>query len=292
MGEGNGQRQDSSGKGGGIESGKLPPFLDYRNLAMPITVNGMPVSDADIDAAAEEFADSPNPRQAAARTLVVRMLLRQRATVLEIEAEDEASALEALLEQEVSVPAVAADEVLRYFEGNRQKFRSGDLFEARHILFDTVTAERAERTERVRKAEGVLLLLKGNPENFEQVAKETSTCTTAKLGGQLGQLSHGSVVPEFWSALLGHGKPGLLPHLVKTRFGHHIVQIDRCAMGQPLPFEAVQVKIADYLATRLSTLMYQQYVATLIEHADIQGIDLSDQRKQAPGPGLPTDFSD
>lgn len=251
---------------------------------MPITVNGQPISDEEIAAETGSFADSPDPRQAAARSLVVRTLLRQRAATLEIEAEDEAGALEALIEREVAVPEVVDEEVSRFYEGNRQKFRSGDLFEARHILFEATGHDKANLA---RKAEAVLLLLKEHPERFEAMAKETSNCTSARTGGQLGQLSQGSVVPEFWAALVKHGKTGLLPNVVETRYGQHIILIDRCAMGEPLPFEAVHKKIRDYLGSRLATLTYQQYVATLIEHADIRGIDLSDQKQQPPGPGLP-----
>ncbi len=252
---------------------------------MPITVNGTAISDEEIVAAAEQFADAANPREAAARSLTIRTLLRQRAAVLEIEGEDEAAALEALLEKEIPAPTVSEEEVLRYFEGNRQKFRSGDLFEARHILFETVRS--TDKTALTRKAEGILLNLKDHIDHFEDIAKAESSCTSAQLGGRLGQLSLGSVVPEFWSALVNFGKTGLLPHLVETRFGHHIVLVDRCAMGQPLPFEAVQAKVREYLVSRLSTVTYQQYIAHLIEQSVITGINLADQRPQPAGPGLP-----
>jgi peptidyl-prolyl cis-trans isomerase C len=95
------------------------------------------------------------------------------------------------------------------------------------------------------------------------------------------------VVSEFWSSLVGFGKPGLLPHPVETRFGHHIIQIDHCVSGQALPFEAAQARIREYLAGRLEQVTFQQYFSQLIEHAEITGIDLVDQMPQAAGPGLP-----
>lgn len=259
----------------------------YRKTPQPIVVNSERISDAEIDAAMVQFENSSKPRESAARSLVIRALLRQRAVALGIEAEDEESAIENLLKREIALQPVFDEEIRRYFDGHRQKFRSGDLFEVHHILFETANAD--DRKAVVQKAEAALLHARNNPEAFERIAREESACSSAKVGGALGQLSQGSVVPEFWAALVAFGKPGVLPHLLETRFGLHIVRIDRCAMGEALPFEAVESRIRDYLTGRLEQVSYRQYVAQLIEHAEISGIDLDDQKPQPAGPGLPTE---
>lgn len=259
----------------------------YKKTPPPIIVNGETINREDIDALTPEFADSRKPLEAAARALVVRTLLRQRAVMLEIEAADEEAAIEKLLEREVTLEPVFEEEIHRYFDGNRQKFRSGDLFEARHILFDT-TGD-VDLKAMVQKADAMLLILKNTPERFEEIAQAESRCTSAKIGGSLGQLTQESVVPEFWAALIAFGKTGLLPQLVETRFGHHIIAIDHCAMGEELPFEAVEERIRSYLTSRLEQQTYQQYIAQLVEHANITGIDLSDQQPQPAGPGLPAE---
>lgn len=258
----------------------------YKKPPKSITVNGEPIGDDEIDALTSQFADSPKPRDAAARSLIIRALLRQRAVALEVEAGDEESAIEKLLEREVIVPPVFDDEIRRFFDGNPQKFRSGDLFEVRHILFDTVGD--VDKVAVIRKAEGVLLGLKNNPESFEEVARKDSCCSSGKEGGRLGQISPGTVVPEFWAALIGFARTGILPHLVETRFGHHIVLIDHFALGQALPFEAVKVRIHDYLKARLEQLTHQEYIAHLLEDANVTGIELGDQQPQPAGAGLPS----
>ena len=260
--------------------------INFYNRKPPvITVNGERISGEAIDASVDQFVDARKPREAAARALVLRTLLRQRAAALHIEADDEEAALEKLLEQEVSVPPVTDEEVRRYFDANRQKYRSGDLFEVSHILFENTG--NADDRSAVQEAETVLMHLRDAPESFAQIAREKSACTTAPLGGSLGQLSRGSVAPEFWSALVKFGKAGLLPHLVETRFGLHIVLIHRCAMGEAMPFEAVESRVRAYLTDRRKQLSYQQYIADLIEQAEITGIDLGDQSPQPAGPGLP-----
>lgn len=257
----------------------------YKKAPKGIVVNGELIADAEIDAAVAQFADAADPRDAAARALVIRTLLRQRARQLEIEAADEEGAIEALLERELVPQPVFDDEVLRYYEGNRQKFRSGDLFQVSHILFDTTGKD--TRKAVLQKAEAALLLLGEKPEAFAELAGRESACSSGKQGGALGQISQGGVVPEFWSALVAFGKPGLLPQLVETRFGHHIVSIERCAMGEALPFEAVQSRIRDYLAGRLEQVCYQRYIAQLVEQSEIVGIELGEQTALGSGPGLP-----
>lgn len=255
-----------------------------------IVVNGEAITEETITAALEKYAQTPDPREAAARMLAVWTLLRQRAAILQIEAEDEEQAIEKLITLEVKAPPVTDEEVRRYFEGHRQKFRSGDLFEARHILFTANVGDKEARTEGLRRADATLSYLKSHPEEFEQVAQRDSECTSAKLGGALGQLSLGAVVPEFWSALVGFGKTGMLPQPVETRFGYHIVMVDRCAIGQELPFEAVEKRVRDYLVNRLEQISYRQYVAGLIESSKISGVDFGNPDSKTAGPGLSMGF--
>lgn len=257
-----------------------------------IVVNGEAISEDTVTAAMAPYAQTPDPREAAARMLAVWTLLRQRAAILQIEADDEEQAIEKLITLEVKAPPVTDEEVRRYFDGHRQKFRSGDLFEARHILFSVPAGDKDAKTEVARRAEATLSYLKSHPDEFEQLAQRDSECTSAKLGGSLGQLSLGSVVPEFWSALVGFGKTGLMPQVVETRYGCHIVVVDRCAIGAELPFEAVEKRVRDYLVNRLEQISYRQYVAGLIESSKISGVDFGNQPPQTGGPGLPMNFSD
>jgi peptidyl-prolyl cis-trans isomerase C len=255
-----------------------------------IVVNGEAITEETITAALEKYAQTPDPREAAARMLAVWTLLRQRAAILQIEAEDEEQAIEKLIALEVKAPPVTDEEVRRYFDGHRQKFRSGDLFEARHILFAGAASDKQARVDATRRAEATLSYLKSHPDEFEQVAQRDSECTSAKLGGSLGQLSLGAVVPEFWSALVGFGKTGLIPQPVETRFGSHIVLVERCAIGQELPFEAVEKRVRDYLVNRLEQISYRQYVSGLLESSKISGVEFGNSDAQGGGPGLSMGF--
>ncbi len=253
-----------------------------------VSVNGEVIPEEDIAQATEAFADSPDPRAAAARALAVQVLLRQRAASAGIDSATPEEAVEKLLAQEIPPQPVSEDEVRRYYEGNPARFSSGDLFQVRHILFDTRAGDEAAR-ERARQAADLLLQLKGNPDGFEAAARRYSVCTSAEVGGQLGQLSAGSVVPEFWTALVAYGRNGLLPNLVETRFGLHLVLVEQCVQGKVLPFEIVAPRIREHLAEHRETLVQREYVARLISESRVAGVDFGDTSPAPPGPGLPAE---
>lgn len=113
-----------------------------------VTVNGVAI-EAPAVAAETQHHPSGSPERAqgeAVHALVVRELLLQQASRLGLAAapqcdekgrtETEQEALiRQLLEKEITVPEADEETCRRYFENNRRRFRSPDLFEAAHILF-------------------------------------------------------------------------------------------------------------------------------------------------------------
>ncbi|MDE2461064.1 MAG: peptidylprolyl isomerase, partial [Gammaproteobacteria bacterium] len=75
-----------------------------------------------------------------AELAAVHELLRQRAQALGFvahgaNAADTERAIERTLAEEVAVPEPTGEECRRWYQANLQRFRSGDLVCARHILF-------------------------------------------------------------------------------------------------------------------------------------------------------------
>lgn len=208
-----------------------------------------------------------------------RELLRQRAAelgLLDPMAEDDATigaAIEALLEKEVTAPIATEAECRRYYEQNPAEFDSGDLVYARHILFQ-VTAH-VNVPEIRNRAEETLNTLLREPDRFEALARELSNCPSGQHGGNLGQIARGDVVPEFEKALFHFGPPGIQQALVKTRFGFHIVAVDKRVLGNKLPFELVQEQIAEHLRSRVEERALRQYVSVLAGRAEVRGVDLA-----------------
>lgn len=59
--------------------------------------------------------------------------------------------------------------------------------------------------------------------SFESLARTFSTCSSAELGGWLGDLSQRNIDGEFKKALL-QLKPNEISPPVKTRFGYHLIR--------------------------------------------------------------------
>jgi len=207
-----------------------------------------------------------------------RELLRQRAVavgLLDGASTGEATideAIEDLLAREVVTPLPTEEECRRYYEAHRREFESGDLVHARHILFQVTPAVRIPEIRA--RAEQTLNALLREPERFAAMAAELSNCPSGRQGGNLGQISRGDTVPEFEKALFRLGPTGLLPELVKTRHGFHIVAIDQRIPGEKLPFEVVRDRIAEQLRQMVEEKALRQYVRILAGHAEIEGADL------------------
>ncbi|MCP4411056.1 MAG: peptidylprolyl isomerase [Gammaproteobacteria bacterium] len=60
--------------------------------------------------------------------------------------------------------------------------------------------------------------------DFEEVAKEHSTCPSGKSGGDLGEFSPGQMVPEFDQVVFKE-EVGKVHGPVKTDFGYHLIEI-------------------------------------------------------------------
>jgi peptidyl-prolyl cis-trans isomerase C len=125
------------------------------------------------------------------------------------------------------------------------------------------------------KAELTLAELAKDVSKFEQLARELSNCPSGQQGGSLGQLGRGETVPEFEQALFNGAYTGIYPQLVKTRFGFHVLAVDRREPGRRLPFETSRPRIAQRLRERVMHAALQQYVSVLAGQAEVSGVDLN-----------------
>jgi len=224
--------------------------------------------------------------QQAARELAIRELLLQEARRLAIAPQplsdddgrretDEEAIIRGLIEREVSVPEPDDETCRRYYERNLARFRSPDIYEASHILFAALPADREAHAQARADAAGVLATLHENPDCFATLARAYSRCPSAAQGGNLGQITAGQTTPEFEQALFALEPGQLCEAPVATRYGFHVIRLDRKHEGRTLPYEVVAARIADYLRESVRRRADAQYVARLASAARIEGIDLA-----------------
>jgi peptidyl-prolyl cis-trans isomerase C len=254
----------------------------------PVKVNGVTIArDAIVREMQHHAAAKPIAAwQRAARALVIRELLLREARRLEIAAEplsdeegrretDEEAMIRALIEREVAVPEPDEATCRRYYEQNLVKFRSADIYEATHILFPALSADEQGYAQARATAEAIAAALTERPEAFAAFAKSYSRCPSAAQGGNLGQITAGQVTPEFEQAL-NKLKPGEITAApVATRYGFHVIKLDRKIEGQALPYELVASRIADYLRNSVRRRADAQYLARLVSSARIEGVDIA-----------------
>lgn len=252
-----------------------------------LAVNGTAIQPEAIAAEAQNHP-SDNPDEAwseAARALAIKTLLLAEADHLSIEAplvDDEQgrtlapddARIEALLEQEITTPKADEETCRRYYEQNINQFGSPDLVEASHILFAAPPDDKKRYTKAELNAVDTIAELKEHPERFAALAETLSACSSAKQGGNLGQIGPGQTVEEFETFLFNLEVGQICPVPVKTRFGVHVIKAGRKLDGEILPFEAVTNKIADYLEEASWRRAVAQYLKILVGKADISGIDI------------------
>ena len=141
-----------------------------------VSVNGVAIAR---DAIVREMQHHAAPKpiaawQQAARALVIRELLLQRARMLDLKPEpisdeagrretDEEAMMRGVVDREVTVPEPDDETCRRYYDRNRARFRSPDIYEASHILFAALASDRAAHAKAREDAAAVLAELRETP---------------------------------------------------------------------------------------------------------------------------------
>jgi hypothetical protein len=120
-------------------------------------------------------------------------------------------------------------ELQKMYDANKKDY---EQVHARHILIafkgsPAAQAGKKELTEDEAKAKAEDLRKKiAAGAKFEDLAKtESDDVGSAANGGDLGNFSHGQMVPEFDQAAFAL-KPGEVSNVVRTQFGFHIIKVE------------------------------------------------------------------
>ncbi|MCC5882748.1 MAG: peptidylprolyl isomerase [Halomonas sp.] len=216
----------------------------------------------------------------AARALVVRELLRQRAVELGLVADtddegDNDIAIASLLEQELEVPEPNEEACRRYFDADPERFSAPTRMAVRHILLAAAPDDTEGRDTQYHMAETLLEELKDIPERFPEFAMRHSACPSKSEGGELGWLAPGQTVAELDRALQ-HLPEGLHDRPLASRYGWHVVCIDQRAGGERLPFEQVADLVRHTLREQATRRALRHYLLALETEIGVEGIELDD----------------
>jgi len=185
-------------------------------------------------------------------------------------------AIETLLERKLPVAEPSLEDCRRHYAAHQGSYRTGERVHVRHILFAVTPG--TDVTALRKRAEIALLDVRCHDGNatgvFASAARELSNCPSAAEGGDLGWLSDKDCAPEFARELFGHVEVGVLPRLVHSRFGLHVVEVLEREPGLSQSFESVQGAVANALRQQTYVAAVRQYLQLLAGQAVITGIEL------------------
>ena len=169
---------------------------------------------------------------------------------------------------------VSEDDIQDYYESNPEKFKSPKTVEARHILIKLNPDANAEEVENARqRIETVLDMAKGG-QDFAELAKKYSEGPTKAQGGNLGAFRREAMVKPFADKAFSM-KPGEISEPVRTRFGWHIIKVEKVNPEKTLTLSEAEGDILKNLKADFSkNLAYDEAEAVYDESFEGRNLDV------------------
>lgn len=209
-----------------------------------VTVNGKPITQADVDtelmnATQGRFNQVPADRQAAFRQQVLQQLIgkeliyddaKKSGIINSKEYKQEYKKLEQRMKKELAIQVwqkklldsikISNKELKDYYNKNKEEFNEKESVHARHILVKTED-EAKKIISQLKSLSGEKLKTK-----FIELAKKYSTGPSGSKGGDLGYFSKGQMVPAFNDKVFSMKKGQVTLKPVKTQFGYHVIYVE------------------------------------------------------------------
>lgn len=213
------------------------------------------------------MADTPQGRKEMLDTMVIRELILQQASKDGLDKGPEIQEklqdikkrliVESFLKKKVESESVVSEEDMKkFYEQNKDKFKSGEQLKASHILVKTE-----------KEAKDILAQIKAGG-NFEELAKKNSADSSSAKGGDLGWFGKGSMVPAFEKAALAL-KENQVSEVVKSDFGYHIIKLTGKRAAGIRPFEEVKDQIKGAIMPTKQQEVFQKIKEELKKTAKI-----------------------
>ncbi len=160
-------------------------------------------------------------------------------------------------------------EVESYYSKNKKKFLKPAEIKAYHIIFVVNNKEDKVKTTKQKKKALHVLKLARKSDNFEDLAKTYSEGPSKDVGGDLGWVKKGTMIPSFEKAAFSLRK-GEISGLVKTDYGYHIIKVvDRRESKNRTLYEA-RDEIMEILSKNKYDDKYNKWMVELKKDAFIE----------------------
>lgn len=186
------------------------------------------------------------------------------------------AAIERLLDRALHLPEPSEEALRRHHAAQRGRHMVGERVQLRHVLFAVTPGVDVNALRQ--RAEACLLDVRcasaDGADRFAAAARATSNCPSGAEGGALGWLVADDCAPEFAREVFGKPEVGVLPRLVHSRFGLHVVEVLARQAGVAPAFEVVRSAVAQALRQQAFATALRQYLQLLAADAALVGVDL------------------
>lgn len=191
-----------------------------------------------------------------------------------IPSEQASLAIEQLLERELPAPEPDDAACRRHYAANAGHYRHGERARVRHILF--AVAPGVDVVALRNRAEQTLLQVRCDKDGrlFPKLAETLSNCPTGPQGGMLGWLTARDCAPEFAREIFGRVEVGVVPRLVHSRHGLHVVEIQERDAGHQLAFEDVRESVRASLRHQSWVMALRHYLMRLADETPVEGASM------------------
>ena len=152
---------------------------------------------------------------------------------------------------------VKDEDIKKFYEENKDAFKQAESADASHILVEEEDKAR-EIYEKIK-----------NGGDFEELAKEYSTCPSKEKGGNLGTFTKGQMVKEFEDAVF-ENEVGTITEPVKTQFGYHIIKINQKNPAKELSFDEVKDRIVEQVRRQKEQEIYNEKITELKDKYEVK----------------------
>ena len=165
--------------------------------------------------------------------------------------------MDSIFEETRNQVSINDEELLEYYNENKESFFEPEQVHARHILVETEE-----------EANNLLLQLKEGLTDFAELAKEKSIGPSAPSGGDLGFFTRGQMVKEFEDAAFSL-EPSGISDVVQTEFGYHIIKCEEKKEEYSPTFEEAKERISNTLRSQRENEAISALISRLREEAAI-----------------------
>jgi peptidyl-prolyl cis-trans isomerase D len=172
---------------------------------------------------------------------------------------------------------VTDDEIQEYYNTHTREFDKPKTVEARHILIKVAQDAAEEEVElaRVRAVEILDKYKAGTP--FDELAKQYSEGPSKNNGGYLGVFKKEDMVAPFAEKAFSMA-PGEVSEPVKTRFGWHLILVEKVNEASTKSLEEASDEIKNKLANDQADLLAYDAAESFYDQT-LEGDDLAETTK-------------